>query len=172
MKRCGAILTLICVLCLTGCATPVSEGAELLEKKEYKQAVEKFTEAIDEKEDLDEAYRGKGIAQWELKDYEGAKDSMKKALENGAKETAVLYQIMGDCDMELKNYEDALSNYLKGMSCKDVTEKQIQEMSRNEIAAYEYLGDWGTAKAKMRAYVEQYPDDETVEKEAEFLETR
>ena len=172
MKRCGLILMLICALWMTGCATPVSEGAELLEKKEYKQAVEKFTEAIDEKEDLAEAYKGKGIAQWELKDYKNAKDSMEKALKNGVEETAVLYQIMGDCDMALEDYESALSNYLKGMSCEDVDEKQIQEMSRNEITAYEYLGDWGTAKAKMKAYIEKYPDDENVKKEAEFLETR
>ena len=48
----------------------------------------------------------------------------------------------------------------------------IQELKYNEIICYEQLGDWENAKAKMQEYREAYPDDDSVEKEAEFLETR
>jgi len=58
------------------------------------------------------------------------------------------------------------------MSCDGLNEKQLQEMSYNEIIAYEKLHDWSSAKAKISAYVEKYPDDEKAKKEAEFLETR
>ncbi|MEI3218996.1 MAG: tetratricopeptide repeat protein [Lachnoclostridium sp.] len=45
-------------------------------------------------------------------------------------------------------------------------------MMFNEIAAYEKMGDYETAKEKLREYTEKYPDDENAAKEAEFLETR
>lgn len=172
MKKCGIILMLTFTLCFTGCAVAVNDGTELLEKKEYEAAIEEFSEAIKEDKNVAEAYRGQGIAYWELGKYKEAKQALEKALDNGAEETAVLYQIMGDSDMQTGDYESALSNYWKGMSCQGATEQQIQEMSYNEIAAYEYLSDWSTAKAKMKAYIEKYPDDEKAVKEAQFLETR
>lgn len=165
-------MMLVLALCFTGCATTMSEGTKLLEEKRYDEAIDKFSKAVEEKENAAEAYRGQGLAYWELKKYDKAKEAMTKALENGAEETAVLYQIMGDCDMQSEDYESALSNYWKGMSCDNVTEDQIQEMSYNEIVAYEYLSDWSTAKIKMSAYIEKYPDDKKAVKEAEFLETR
>lgn len=54
----------------------------------------------------------------------------------------------------------------------DCSEKMLQEMKFNEIMVYEKLGDWKNAKIKVNEYLEQYPDNAKVKKEAEFLETR
>ena len=45
-------------------------------------------------------------------------------------------------------------------------------MKYNEIICYEKQADWENAKGKVTEYLDAYPDDETVQKEAEFLETR
>ena len=48
----------------------------------------------------------------------------------------------------------------------------IQEMKYNEIICLEKTADWDGAKSKMLEYQESYPNDTSVEKEAEFLQTR
>ena len=45
-------------------------------------------------------------------------------------------------------------------------------MEYNEIAAYEAMEEWESAKVKLEAYTEAYPDDEKAAKELEFLNTR
>ena len=40
------------------------------------------------------------------------------------------------------------------------------------IAAFEQSGDWESARAKLKEYIAEYPDDEKAQKEAAFLETR
>ncbi len=171
-RKTAVLLCVVCTFLLTGCAGKVDKGIEHLEKKEYKEAVESFDKAIKEGEQVADAYHGQGIAYWELKEYDKAKEAMLNCLKEKGKPTATVYQILGDCEMQLENYEEAVSYYLKGMSCDGLNEKQLQEMSYNEIIAYEKLHDWSSAKAKISAYVEKYPDDEKAKKEAEFLETR
>lgn len=171
-KKVSVLLCVICVFLLTGCTGKIDKGIKYLEKKEYKEAVESFDKAIDAGEQVTEAYHGQGIAYWEMKKYDKAKKAMVNYLKNNGKPTATVYQILGDSEMQLENYEEAILYYLKGMSCAGLNEKQLQEMSYNEIIAYEKLHDWNSAKAKISAYVEKYPDDKEAKKEAEFLETR
>ena len=47
-----------------------------------------------------------------------------------------------------------------------------KEMHFNMIVAYEQMKDWESAKAKLKEYLAEYPDDEAAKKELEFLETR
>ena len=47
-----------------------------------------------------------------------------------------------------------------------------QELMKNEIIAYEYSGDFASAKECMEDYIEEYPDDSDAEREYQFLETR
>jgi hypothetical protein len=42
----------------------------------------------------------------------------------------------------------------------------------NEVACYEYLGDWTSAEEKATVYRENYPDDEKMRRELEFIKTR
>ena len=45
-------------------------------------------------------------------------------------------------------------------------------MKYNEIICLEKTADWEMAKEKMSEYQAAYPEDESVAKEAEFLQTR
>ncbi len=47
-----------------------------------------------------------------------------------------------------------------------------QEMKYNMIAAYEQIKDWESAKVILEEYTAEYPEDETAQKEREFLKTR
>ena len=51
-------------------------------------------------------------------------------------------------------------------------ETLLQEMKYNEIICLEKTADWEMAKEKMSEYQAAYPEDESVAKEAEFLQTR
>ena len=72
----------------------------------------------------------------------------------------------------MEEYEIALDYYAKALKMEDCTEEMKQEILYNEIAAYQELGDWDTLKEKVASYVESYPDDDRMDKTAEFLETR
>lgn len=47
-----------------------------------------------------------------------------------------------------------------------------KEMAYNQIFSLEKAGKYTEAKAKADAYLQIWPDDEDVKKEAEFLETQ
>ncbi|MBP3462029.1 MAG: tetratricopeptide repeat protein [Tyzzerella sp.] len=166
------IVILITLLLLTGCAGSMKNGVELLEAGKYDAAVEVFQKDIKKKRNLDEAYRGLGIAYFELEDYEAAVEAFELALEHETKETAVFCSFLGASYLETEDYDKALDVYERGLACKDLTEELEQEIQFNLIAVYERMGNWDAAKKQMDKYVKKYPNDSRVEKEAEFLETR
>lgn len=47
-----------------------------------------------------------------------------------------------------------------------------QNLMKSAIAAYEYSGDFDSAKKMMKEYLKAYPDDEEAKHENIFLETR
>lgn len=166
------IVILITLLLLTGCAGSMKNGVELLEAGKYDAAVKVFQKDIKKKRNLDEAYRGLGIAYFELEDYEAAVEAFELALEHETKETAVFCSFLGASYLETEDYDKALDVYERGLACKDLTEELEQEIQFNLIAVYERMGNWDAAKKQMDKYVKKYPNDSRVEKEAEFLETR
>ncbi len=159
---------------LTGCmgTNYLKEGVSYLDEKQYKEACEVFQKAVKEGKNLDEANRGMGIAYYELKEFEKAIDAFEEALDNGAEETATLYNFIGISNMRIENYEEAVSAFEKGMSMEECSDTMSREMLFNTIVSYEKMADWDSAKVKVNEYIEQYPDDSKAEKEAEFLETR
>lgn len=164
---------------LAGCANPVEQGVEQLKEKNYEKAIASFEKITEKdaksdkaKEKAADAFRGTGIAYYELQNYEQAKQAFLQALDFGTKETGTIYNFLGICQMQLKDYESAAAYFEKGLACEDNSDELIQEMKFNEISAYEELREWETAKAKMKDYIAQYPNDEAAAKEAEFLETR
>lgn len=80
------------------------------------------------------------------------------------------YNLMGNCYLAEEKYEKALKEYQKGISLNEAD--TLKALKENEIAAYEKLGDFDTAKEKAEAFLEQYPDDTGMQKEAEFIKTR
>ena len=167
-KRKIAMLVMTGVL-LTGCmgTNYLEEGVSQLEEKQYEEASKSFQKEIDEEKNLDEAYRGMGIAYFEMEEFEKAIDVFGEALDNGAEETATLYNFIGISNMKIENYEEAVSAFEKGMSMEDCSDTMKREMLFNTVVSYEKLGDWDNAKEKVSEYNEQYPGDSKAEKEAE-----
>lgn len=157
---------------LIGCKANINDGLDLLEAGKYEEAIVCFEKDIKEERNLKEAYRGIGIAQFELQDYQESVESFEKALENETEENATIYSFLGTGYFELENYEEALENYKKALSQEDCTPELKQEILWNEIAIYQEMGDWNTVKEKVADYVEAYPEDKSIEKTVEFLKSR
>lgn len=175
MKRCAGIVAALALAAaaLTGCGDKtIEEGVKLLEEQDYQGAAEQFGKAVEKDGEDAEAQRGLGIAKWELGDYEGALSAFESALENGGEKTAEIYNLIGNCCMQLDRAKQALNYYRLGLAEEEASEELRQEMRFNEIAAYEMSGDMESARSKLESYIQDYPDDEKAAKEAEFLETR
>lgn len=171
MKK--VVVWLMISLCLmTGCSRNVKKGVQLLEAEKYEDAVVVFKEQVQKKRNLDESYSGLGIAYFELKEYELASEAFLSAIENDTKDTGIVYSFLAACYVEMEEYELALEAYEQALAQEDITEELIQEAQFNLIAVYEKMGNWDAAKNQMETYVEKYPEDSRVDKEAEFLETR
>lgn len=171
MKRILVLLS-VCCLFLTGCANSIKEGVKCLEENRYEDAVAIFEKQAEKGRNAAEAYRGLGIAYYELGEYEKALNSFTDAEGAGAKLTAVLWQLRGNSYMGLEMYDFAILAYDEALVLEDCTEDMKREMMYNRVAAYEYLASWDKAKEALDAYLELYPDDEEALHEAEFLKTR
>lgn len=170
MKKIVGIIVIL--LMLTGCSGNIRDGVTMLQEGKYEEAVKVFEKDIQRKRNLDEAYRGLGIACFELENYEEAVHAFELALKNETKETATLFSFLGASYLETGEYEKALDAYERALAYKDMSEELEQEVQFNLIAVYEGMANWDAAKKQMEKYVKTYPDDSRVEKEAEFLETR
>ncbi len=184
----------MCLLC--GCAgNKVGEGTKLLEKKDFEGAIEVFEQVLAEKKSTDvqkaEAYRGLGMAYYELEQYDKAEESLSKALEAGGEATPALYNLIGISAMRQGDYEAALAAFEEGIKLPESGERKeqgtffwqeerhavdysevIREMCYNRIVCYEKIVDWQQAYQAATEYLDKYPDDADVAHEAEFLETR
>lgn len=167
-----AAVFLISCMWLTGCTSVVQEGKTLLEQGKYAEAQAEFQESIDKNRDLAEAYRGLGLCYWEQQDYEKASEAFGRALENGTKKTATLYNLLGLCELNLENPEKAIYYFEEGQELPDGGEELLREMAFNTVVAYEQIGDFATAREKLETYVAANPDDERAVKELEFLNTQ
>lgn len=172
MKKFRWILLIAIASMLLGCASNIKTGITYLEEENYEEAVACFEKEIAEKKNLGEAYRGLGIAKYELGEYEAAVDAFKNALENKTEATTTIYSLMAASYLQMDDYESALDYYNKALEMKDCKEEMKKEILYNEIAIYQELGVWDTLKEKVAEYVESYPEDDRMEKTLEFLETR
>lgn len=172
MKKILLSMMLIGVFVLCGCANNVKTGVELLEERKFEDAKISFQKEIEKEKNFDEAYRGLGIACFELGEYEEAASAFESAIKNETEETASLLGLMGACYIEMSDYEKALDVYTKALADEEITEELKQEIQINLISVYENMGNWDAAKKQMETYTKNYPDDTRVDKEADFLETR
>ena len=171
MKK-GIIGILVLMMLLCGCTAYLEDGAALLEEGKYEEAIAAFEAQVGEEKNLGEAYRGIAIANYELENYEEVVENFEKALENEAKETTAMYHLMASSYMQLEDYENAMKYYDLVLGMEDCTEEVKKEILFNKIAIYEKEADWDAAKEAVNTYLELYPNDERVMKEAEFLESR
>lgn len=158
-------------------------------------------QALDLKPKTAEDYAQRGHIYYFLEDYDNAKKNLDKAIDKNDKNAllylAEVYNAMGQTEnaqgllenyvknnsgdsealntlgmMQLndKNYEDALKYFELGLKVKNASNRQ--ELMKNQIAAYEYMGDFESAKEKMKSYLKEYPNDESAVRENTFLKTR
>lgn len=168
----AVVLTAACVL-LSGCqATALENGTQQLQQKNYQEAALTFQKAQNKSTMKAEAYKGEGIAQFELKEYKKAEKALKQALKEGVTKTASLYNMLGISQMEQEKYEDAQQSFETGLKVDGISEALKQEMSKNEIVALEKQNRFAEAKEKLNAYAAAYPEDAEAQKEAAFLETQ
>lgn len=165
---------------------------------EGKQYLEK---ALENKAKEAEDYAAQGHIYYLLGNYKQAKTNLDKAIDKNSK-SALLYlaevynaedkteeaqallenyvkdnakdskalNTLGMMQMNHENYEDALKYFQLGLEIKDASNRQ--ELMKNEVAAYEYMGDFASAKKKMEAYLKEYQNDEEAVREYTFLKTR
>ena len=82
-----------------------------------------------------------------------------------------MYNQLGLCYVEQGDYASALNAFQVGTQIQE-NNTCMQTLLLNEIACYEFLLDFDTAKDKMEEYMLIYPYDEQIEKEYAFLTTR
>ena len=83
---------------------------------------------------------------------------------------AEIYNQLGLCRMQMKEYELALMAFQSAMNIEG--NGMMQTLKFNEIIAYEYMEEYKTAAALMSDYLKTYPDDEAAQRENLFLKTR
>ena len=140
VAKIAAGIMMAAALCACGTEEQYMQKAdELLKKGEYSQALEQYNKAIMEDQELQEAYRGAGIASMKQGDYEKAQDMFLR----GLKETnGIINDIeldlsyyLGECQIQLGSYKDAVQTY-----------SNIIEYDDKEVEAYFYRG---CAKLKL-----------------------
>ena len=118
---------------------------------------------------------------YEQKEYDKALEAFQTALDQGAEQTQELYNLTAVCAMKTEDYPKALECFQAGIALAesktgdDETKADtalLQEMEYNVIVCYEQQADWENAKSAMKQYQADFPEDDSVSKEAEFLQTR
>ena len=153
------------------------------EQKQYDQALEMLEKAFDNgtvktaelcnlagtsalcKEDYAKAleYIQEGIALAEEKQGNKKQELLKDPVANA--------ELLAPHKVDTSAYEKQVAQEQKAQEDKK-QETLLQEMKYNEIICLEKTADWEMAKEKMSEYQAAYPEDESVAKEAEFLQTR
>lgn len=93
-----------------------------------------------------------------------------EAMVNENKDLAAAYNGLALCDIADGNYDDALTDIQKGLEQND--DSVTEALEYNEAVVYEKKLDFETAKSKMEAFLEKYPDNEEAQREYQFLQTR
>ena len=128
-----------------------------------------------------EAYRGGGNNDSDTllmlgKTYEMLGDSnyaagLYQKYLNENESVAQIWNQLGLCRIRTGQYQDALSAFNSGLAMED-NASVLQELKFNQIAAYEYIGDFDKAATLMRDYLNDYPDHEEAKREYTFLQSR
>lgn len=177
---CGAAVGVSAAGLVSGCANPQKDGTAALREGNYEEAEAQFQKAAKEEDRgrSAEGYRGLGMTYYETQEYDKALESFEQALDLGAEQSVQLYHQMSVCAMNTGDYEKGLEYVQAGLALsagsgdEAADEAMLREMKYNEIVCYEQQADWENARQKVGEYLSEYPDDEAVQKEAEFLKTR
>ncbi|NLL73570.1 MAG: tetratricopeptide repeat protein [Clostridiales bacterium] len=104
------------------------------------------------------------------KDYSTAKYYYEKYIEEGGEVTPAAYNQVASCYMKIGEYEEAIP-YLE-LGIRYAHGSMLRILLKNEIVAYENMGDFETALAKLKNYKTAYPNDTDALREEVFLMSR
>ncbi len=136
-------------------------------KEDYANAEKNLQKAVDEKYDkalleLGQVYAAEGKT-------DEAKASFENYMEKYPEDASALNQL-GEIALSAEDYEGAATYFEKAL---DVAEKNDrQNIQRNLVMAYERAGVFDQALKAAKEYVSEFPNDESMQKEYEFLQTR
>ena len=136
-------------------------------KGDTENAVKMLTQAADK--GADRAYLALGKLYTSEKKTEDAKAAFQKYMEKHPKDADALEQL-ASIAADAGDYADAATYYKDAMEA--VSGDQVKELQKALVAVYEKNGDFASALEEAKDYVADYPEDETMQKEYEFLQTR
>ena len=141
-------------------------GCIYFAKNDSDKGMKDFKTALSENADNYELYLGVYQKQG---DNDSSQKYFKKYLDSGEADSYDLMN-MGQAQMDNGNYDTAITYFQTALDLESVPNKQ--QITKAMIIAYEYSGDFATAKSQMEEYMKDYPDDEDAAREYQFLETR
>lgn len=134
---------------------------------DYDSAVKYLKKAIDGKLVKANYYMGEACQQ--NGDSDSAQKYFQTYLDSSEADSYDLMN-MGLAQMESGNYDTAITYFTTALDLDSVPNKQ--QIMKNMIIAYEYSGDFESAKSEMEDYMDEFPDDTDAAREQQFLETR
>jgi tetratricopeptide (TPR) repeat protein len=135
---------------------------------DYELALSELSEGF--KNGFTEAYYFIGEIYRIKKDYPKAIYYYDMVLKEGEAVAPNVYNQLAACLIKTGEYKDALRYLEKGIAYHHA--QCMQTLKKNEIVAYECMGEFDKAKEKLAEYLAAYPEDQTAEREAQFVETR
>ena len=85
-------------------------------------------------------------------------------------DNVIIFNRLGMCKIQAGDARSALEYFERALALEDPAMTQVLKF--NQIAAYEYLGDFDQASVLMKNYLQIYPDDQDALREYEFLKSR
>ena len=135
--------------------------------QDYDQARSELIQA--QKEGSTEAILLLGMVYLKKQDYSNAR-AMYIQYNSAHPSSAAGYNGLTMCDLAEENFASALQNIAAGIPLADPGE--LQSLLHNEIVVYERQLDFATAGQKAAEYLEAFPDDEQMQRELIFLQSR
>lgn len=133
------------------------------------KAVASLEQLIQENEP--EAYFYLAKISYAEEDFEQVSSYLNSYVSTGNVEhKAEAYEMLGRCAMLSDDYDTALTWFEIGITCNDA--KWTQTLRKDQIAVYEHLSDFDTAYTLATEYLADFPDDQEIIRELQFIETR
>ncbi len=148
-------------------ASCLARGKLYLLSGDYEKAETELGNALELKDPAANLYLGR-LFQAQDKGEE-ARSYYEAYLQDNPNDSKVLYEL-GQIAFLQGNFEEAVSWFEQGLSCKNILNKRALWTGR--IAALEYAGNFPGALDEVNRYLEQYPNDAAAQKELLFLQSR
>ncbi len=147
--------------------TNIWRGRIYLMQEDFENAKKELEQALEKEEPDASLYLGELYEA--MDDKEKAEGFFKSYVESHSGDAQVLGHL-ADLAIEKEDYADAASYLEQALE----TAKPINEQAlrRKLIQAYEYSGNFASAKEQMESYVKDYPEDKEAVRENSFLQTR